>query len=91
MSPLELQQTLKVQIHPQPEPESSGTNRGTNTTSKSNTKPQKGIMGMFSNKPAVKNTSNEVKPEQKEDTAVVCPLLLLILVVFAILLSVLNL
>ncbi|XP_024135369.1 DNA polymerase delta subunit 3 [Oryzias melastigma] len=71
MSPLELQQTLKVQIHPQPEPESSGTNRGTNTTSKSNTKPQKGIMGMFSNKPAVKNTSNEVKPEQKEDTAVV--------------------
>uniref|UniRef100_A0A3B3B7Y8 DNA polymerase delta subunit 3 n=1 Tax=Oryzias melastigma TaxID=30732 RepID=A0A3B3B7Y8_ORYME len=88
MSPLELQQTLKVQIHPQPEPESSGTNRGTNTTSKSNTKPQKGIMGMFSNKPAVKNTSNEVKPEQKEDTAVVCPLLLLVLVVFAILLKV---
>ncbi|RVE61192.1 hypothetical protein OJAV_G00168410 [Oryzias javanicus] len=71
MSPLELQQTLKAQIHPQPEPESSGTNGGTNTTSKSNTKPQKGIMGMFSNKSAVKNTSNEVKPEQKEDTTVV--------------------
>uniref|UniRef100_A0A8C7XVF4 DNA polymerase delta subunit 3 n=1 Tax=Oryzias sinensis TaxID=183150 RepID=A0A8C7XVF4_9TELE len=73
VSSLERQQALNAPNPPQSEPGNSGTNRETNTTSKAHPRPQKGIMGMFSKKSAVKsqNTSEEVKPEQKDEPAVV--------------------
>ncbi|XP_004078607.1 DNA polymerase delta subunit 3 isoform X1 [Oryzias latipes] len=73
VSSLERQQALKAHNPPQSEPGNSGTNRETNPASKAHPRPPKGIMGMFSKKSAVKsqNTSEEVKPEQKDEPAVV--------------------
>ncbi|XP_059200720.1 DNA polymerase delta subunit 3 [Centropristis striata] len=75
MSSMELQQTREVQraVTPEPEIKKSGMNGGSNLTSKPSTKPQKGIMGMFSNKSAPKNqdSGKDVKLEQKEEAPVV--------------------
>lgn len=48
-------------------------NGNSGVTSKPPTKPQKGIMGMFANKPTPKtqDSSKEIKSEEKEDAAVV--------------------
>ncbi|XP_047445425.1 DNA polymerase delta subunit 3 [Mugil cephalus] len=76
MSSLELQQTREKQRPPTPEPESkkpmNGMNGHCGLASKPPAKPQKGIMGMFGNKPAPKNqeSSKEIKSEQKEDPPV---------------------
>lgn len=76
MSSLELQQVREMQRDPTPEPENrkSGMNGEANLASKPSTKPQKGIMGMFSNKATPKNhnSSKEIKSEVKEDAPVVC-------------------
>ncbi|XP_053186509.1 DNA polymerase delta subunit 3 [Scomber japonicus] len=75
MSSVELQRARTVQQEPAPEPETrkSGMNGNANIASKSSTKPQKGIMGMFANKAAPKNqdSSKEIKSEVKEDAPVV--------------------
>ncbi|XP_030257567.1 DNA polymerase delta subunit 3 [Sparus aurata] len=75
MSSAELQQGREINHTPPPEPEhkKSGMNGETNGTSKSSSKPQKGIMGMFANKTAPKSTNSDkdIKPEQKEEAPVV--------------------
>ncbi|XP_030607952.1 DNA polymerase delta subunit 3 [Archocentrus centrarchus] len=77
MSSVELQQAREMQQAPAPEPENkkSGMNGDPSPVSKSSTKPQKGIMGMFANKPTPKNQDSskelEMKSEQKEDAHVV--------------------
>uniref|UniRef100_A0A671VZW2 DNA polymerase delta subunit 3 n=1 Tax=Sparus aurata TaxID=8175 RepID=A0A671VZW2_SPAAU len=74
MSSAELQQGREINHTPPPEPEhkKSGMNGETNGTSKSSSKPQKGIMGMFANKTAPKSTNSDkdIKPEQKEEAPV---------------------
>ncbi|XP_031148326.1 DNA polymerase delta subunit 3 isoform X2 [Sander lucioperca] len=74
-SSVELQQARPTQPAPAPEPEhkKSTTNGDATPASKPSTKPQKGIMGMFANKSALKNqdSGKEVKSEQKEDAPVV--------------------
>lgn len=76
MSSLELQQSREMQRAPEPEPvvKKPTMNGEANAASKPSTKPQKGIMGMFANKPAPKNqdsSKQEVKSEKKEDAPVV--------------------
>lgn len=75
MSSLELQQVREKQWGPTPEPENqkSATNGDTSQMSKPSSKPQKGIMGLFTNKATPKNqdSSKGVTSEQKEDTPVV--------------------
>ncbi|XP_042353936.1 DNA polymerase delta subunit 3 [Plectropomus leopardus] len=75
MSSLELQQAREIQRAPAPEPvhKKTAMNGDANLASKPSTKPQKGIMGMFGNKPAPKNqdSGKDVKSEQKEDAPVV--------------------
>uniref|UniRef100_UPI0037E9C870 DNA polymerase delta subunit 3 isoform X2 n=1 Tax=Semicossyphus pulcher TaxID=241346 RepID=UPI0037E9C870 len=76
MSSLELQQATEIQRAPTPEPEHKKTGMNgdvANGTSKPAAKPQKGIMGMFANKPAPKNhnVGKDIKTEQKEDAPVV--------------------
>lgn len=71
MSPQELQQEREAHRAPIPEPEQkkSDVNRDANVASKPSTKPQKGIMGMFANKSALKSqdSSKDNKSEQKEE------------------------
>uniref|UniRef100_A0A672JQR3 DNA polymerase delta subunit 3 n=1 Tax=Salarias fasciatus TaxID=181472 RepID=A0A672JQR3_SALFA len=71
MSSLELQLAREKQQAPAPEPETkrSGMNGDTGVASKPCAKPQKGIMGMFSNKPKNQESVKEVKSEQKEEAA----------------------
>ncbi len=75
MSSLELQQAREIHRAPTPEPENKkpGMNGEANLASKPSTKPQKGIMGMFANKPAPKNQENgkDIKLEPKDDAHVV--------------------
>lgn len=75
MSSLELHQAREIHRAPTPEPENkkNGMNGEANLASKPSTKPQKGIMGMFANKPAPKNQENgkDIKSEQKGDAPVV--------------------
>lgn len=77
MSSVELQQARELQQAPAPEPANKkpGVNGDLGPASKSSSKPQKGIMGMFANKSAPKNQDKsketEMKPEQKEDVRVV--------------------
>ena len=75
VSSVELQQQREINYAPPPELEhkKSGMNGETNGTSKSSTKPQKGIMGMFANKTAPKSTNSDKdnKLEQKEEAPVV--------------------
>ncbi|XP_029970711.1 DNA polymerase delta subunit 3 isoform X2 [Salarias fasciatus] len=75
MSSLELQLAREKQQAPAPEPETkrSGMNGDTGVASKPCAKPQKGIMGMFSNKPKNQESVKEVKSEQKEEAAVEPP------------------
>ncbi|XP_032386854.1 DNA polymerase delta subunit 3 isoform X2 [Etheostoma spectabile] len=74
-SSVELQQARQTQPTPAPEPEhkQSPPNGNAAPASKPSTKPQKGIMGMFANKSALKNqdSGKEVKSEQKEDAPAV--------------------
>ncbi|KAM8727190.1 DNA polymerase delta subunit 3 isoform 1-T1 [Acanthopagrus schlegelii] len=74
ISSVELQQQREINHAPPPELEhkKSGMNGETNGTSKSSTKPQKGIMGMFANKTAPKSTNSDKdnKLEQKEEAPV---------------------
>ncbi len=75
MSSVELQQARANHQAPAPEPEHKKTvmNGEANVASKPSTKPQKGIMGMFSNKAAPKSQDigKDLKSEQKEDAPVV--------------------
>ncbi|KAM6918567.1 DNA polymerase delta subunit 3 [Xenentodon cancila] len=66
MSSVELQQVREMQRAPIPEPDNkpSSMNGNASMAHKSSVKPQKGIMGMFSNK-------STKKPEQREDPPVV--------------------
>lgn len=71
MSSVQLQQVREMQQAPAcgAENKKSEMNGDANLASKPSTKPPKGIMGMFSNKPAPRNQDNgrEIKSEQKED------------------------
>ncbi|KAM9322486.1 DNA polymerase delta subunit 3 isoform 2-T2 [Pholidichthys leucotaenia] len=73
MSTLELQQAREMQRAPAPEPESKkvAVNGDASLVSKPSSKPQKGIMGMFANKPASKSqeSSKEIKSQQKDNAA----------------------
>ncbi|KAM4550894.1 DNA polymerase delta subunit 3 [Odontesthes bonariensis] len=71
MSSVELQQVRDMQRAPPSEPENKkpGMNGHASVASKPPAKPQKGIMGMFSNKSTPKNQEDrkEIKPEVKEN------------------------
>ncbi|XP_029379898.1 DNA polymerase delta subunit 3 [Echeneis naucrates] len=73
MSSLELQQTREMQQAPTPEPvvKKSGMNCDANVASKPSAKPQKGIMGLFTNKTTTKNQEKAAKADQNEDSPVV--------------------
>lgn len=74
MSSLELQQARVAHqaVAPEPEQKKPYMNGDSNTVSKPPSKPQKGIMGMFSSKaaPKVQESSREIKPEQEEASQV---------------------
>lgn len=73
LTPVELQQAREIQRAPSPEPETKKPSVNGSAASKISSKPQKGIMGMFANKPGAKNQEGpkDVKSEVKEDAPAV--------------------
>ncbi|XP_053739219.1 DNA polymerase delta subunit 3 isoform X1 [Synchiropus splendidus] len=69
LSPVELQQAREIHRAPTPEPEVKKSSVNGNTASKISSKPQKGIMGMFANKPGPKNQdgTTDIKSEVKDN------------------------